>query len=471
MKRILLVNPNRVTVPYPVAPLGLCIMASVLDRDYDVQVFDGTFSGTEGLRDAILAHSPDYVGLTIRNIDNVLMENSEFYITGIASDFMPVIREATDAPVIVGGAGFTILPEEVLAALDADYGVVGEGEDAMVALLQTLDSGGDPRTVPGVVGRKFGRADGTAGHPFDVEQTPFPRIDKWLDFDPYRARGAYPIQIKRGCVHKCVYCTYPAIEGCVFRQRTVSRVVDEIAETRDRLGDVTFEFVDSTFNDPPGVAEAICREIVDRGMRVPMRTMGVNPRHVTDELLTLMLQAGFQQIDSTPDTASPRVLEGMGKGFTRECLEQTADLFRKHDMPTMWFFVFGGPEETEETIVETFDFIDRFVYEEDLVYIAEGLRIYPQTALYDRAITEGRIAPGQPMLDPVFYLPPTLTEDRLQSLVVEAIETRLNCIRAVDPAPDPALVRAAMRMRERDNLDEPMFRTLLRLRRRFVGMM
>ena len=74
-------------------------------------------------------------------------------------------------------------------------------------------------------------------------------------------RGAYSVQTKRGCYHKCIYCTYPLIEGRNYKIRDAEAVADEIDQAYRRLGNVTFEFVDSTFNDPKNHAENICREI------------------------------------------------------------------------------------------------------------------------------------------------------------------------------------------------------------------
>jgi hypothetical protein len=63
-------------------------------------------------------------------------------------------------------------------------------------------------------------------------------------------------------------------------------------------GDVAFEFVDAVLNDPPGRLEAICREIIRRKLELRLRTMGINPAHVTGELLDLMRRARVDLTDS-----------------------------------------------------------------------------------------------------------------------------------------------------------------------------
>jgi len=463
VKKVLLVGSNSLRAPYPVAPVGLCLVAAALAPRWRVRVHEA-LADTADLASVVEQFDPDYVGLGIRNIDDIVMEGGVSFVNDIRDRFARPLRRLTRAPLILGGSGFSIFPQELLAECDADYGVVGEGEAAFPALLDTLELRGDPLAVPGVVspGSPLPRR---AARPPALEGLPFAEIDRWIDFAPYRERGAYPIQTKRGCARRCIYCSYPQIEGRRFRRRSPESVVDEIGQARERLGDVAFEFVDSIFNDPPGHAESICWEIVQRGLPVRLRTMGVNPAQVTRELIDLMSAAGFSQIDSTPDTAAPAMLKRLRKNFSLEDLERTATIVRDAGMPTMWFFLLGGPGETEETIAETFAFIDRFVDPEDMVHLSEGLRIYPHTGLYDTAVREGVVAAGESLLARRFYVSPELGRERLLEIVGREVATRLNCVRASESTPPPAMLQEAARCRREQGLKEPMFRTLLRLRR------
>ena len=463
MKKVLLVGSNSLRAPYPVTPVGLCLVAAALAPDWQVRIFDPLADGPD-LAAVVAEFAPDYVGLGIRNIDDVVMEDGVSFVNEVRDRFARPLRKLTSAPLILGGSGFSIFPQEWLEECDADYGVVGEGEAAFPALLAALEKGRDPLAIPGVV------APGSpppqrAVRPVLLDLLPFTEIDRRIDYAPYRERGAYPIQTKRGCARRCVYCSYPQIEGRTFRCRPAESVVDEIQQTRERLGDIAFEFVDSVFNDPPGHAESICWEIVQRGLQVRLRTMGVNPAQVTRELIDLMAAAGFAQIDSTPDSASPAMLKNLRKNFTLEELQRTATIVREARMPTMWFFLLGGPGETEQTIAETFAFIDRYVDPEDMVHVSEGLRIYPHTALYDTAVREGFVEPGESLLERRFYVSPELGRERLLEIVGRELETRPNCVRSSESTPPPAMLQEAARLRREQGLTEPMFRTLLRLRR------
>jgi radical SAM superfamily enzyme YgiQ (UPF0313 family) len=471
MKKILLVSTNQATMPYPVPPLGLALLFQRLHSDYQVEFIDGLTITSEKLRRHLQDFQPDYLGLSIRNIDDMVKGSTHFFISGILEKYLPLIKEKSGAVLILGGSGFTIFPEELMAAFEADYGIIGEAEESLPQLLQALDHGQDPSPINGVILRG-GKAPlkKTACLPLDE---PFSSdLDTLLNYTPYNERGAYPIQTKRGCGHRCIYCSYPILEGRTFRIRNVSHVVDEIQKTQDRMQNPTlvFEFVDSTFNDPQGHAEAICAEIIRRDLRVTLRTMGMNPVNISGELLRLMKRAGFAQIDCTPDSASPTILKKYGKNFTLAHLQKAARLIREHEMPTMWFFIFGGPGETEETLMESFAFIDEYIHPDDMIHITEGLRIYPKTPLAELAIKEGVIQKEMSLLTPLFYVSPLLGDTELSRIITREIVARPNCIPQTESKPSPELLKAALQERKEKSLTEPMFRTLLRLKRqRFIS--
>ena len=99
-----------------------------------------------GLEEALKEFAPGFVGISLRNIDNVDSFSAEkgWYLAEIRT-LTEKIRQKTTAPIILGGPGFSILPEEILDYLAADYGVVGEGERTICDLIKKLEEG---RPVP-----------------------------------------------------------------------------------------------------------------------------------------------------------------------------------------------------------------------------------------------------------------------------------------------------------------------------------
>ncbi len=444
-------------------PLGLCMIASAMQDEFEVQVYDGVFDEGKMLGEKVKNFDPDFIGFSIRNIDDVVVDRPVFFIDKVISDFIQPVRKLTRVPIILGGSGFNMFPAELMKMTGADYGITGEGESLLPELIRQLTLGGDIAAMPNVISQSSANRPDFSRESNEIS---FSEIDSHIDFSPYRQRGVYSIQTKRGCSHGCIYCSYPVIEGRHYRIRKPSDIVDEMEQAVQRLGDITFEFVDSAFNDPPGHAENICREIIRRKMKIRMRTMGINPRNSGAELFMLMKEAGFTQIDATPDSASQVMLKNLGKGFTRKEIIQMAEEIRKVDLPTMWFFLFGGPGETEDTFNETLDFIDHYINPLDLVYLNYGLRVYPGTPLYHIALSEGRIREDQSLLyPPVFYFSDKLKKEKLREMIDQVAAERTNCIPSTATQPSPEMLREAGLMRQEKGLQEPMFRSLLRIRK------
>ena len=128
MTRILLVSSNITTDPFPVYPLGLAVIASALAAcGHTLEQFDFLVAGEseEALCERIRAFAPDYVCISLRNLDDCDSLTAATY-PAVAKRMVEVIREICSASIIIGGSAFSIMPEEILAYTGADYGVVGE---------------------------------------------------------------------------------------------------------------------------------------------------------------------------------------------------------------------------------------------------------------------------------------------------------------------------------------------------------
>ena len=148
--KVLLVSANTLREPYPVYPLGLDYVAGAIAQNHQVQIVDmNSLGGYNALAAVIKAFSPDVIGLSLRNIDNTDTTDPRGFI-GQYRMIVDMIRKHSDARLILGGSGFTIFPAETMQALDADYGIVGEGE-RLALLLKAIENRQDVSTIPGVV--------------------------------------------------------------------------------------------------------------------------------------------------------------------------------------------------------------------------------------------------------------------------------------------------------------------------------
>ena len=414
--RVLLVSTNRERQPYPVVPNGAACVASALDAaGHRVRFVDLCFvkDPVASARAAACAFRPDVIGVSVRNIDNSDAIALRHY-TPEARDVLLALRAAAPAAkVIAGGAAFGVAPEALFRDLAVDYAVAGDGERASVALVDALCSGVPIDALPGLVRERNGTVVFTPpGEDADLDSLPRPALHRWIDLARYQRYGAtIPIQTKRGCVYKCVYCTYRNVEGWGYRTRDPELVADEIEELKVRAGVRHFDFVDSTFNSPPGHALQVCEAITRRQLGVQLDTTNFTPATASSELLGAMKAAGFRSLGITAESASDPVLEKLQKGFNVAKVREVAERVEKRGIKMLWIFLVGGPGETRRTVEETLSFAKWRLERGDAVYLTVGLRIYPGTTLHRIAIAEGVVPANSTLLDPAFYFSSELQFD------------------------------------------------------------
>ena len=429
--RVLLVNSNREHSPWPIVPLGMCKVASVLEGvGHDVEVLDLCFveDPAQVVAAQVQRFLPEAVGVSVRNIDDLDSVRRRSYLEEIHDQVIqPTRRWNRAVPTVVGGAAVGVAPAGVLEALGADYAVVGDGEQAALALFGDLAAGRDPRGLGGVLTRGEGGRPAASSQVDQLDAYPDGRAYGWIDWPAYSAYGSrYGIQTKRGCDRACVYCSYPSIEGRRYRLRAPQQVVDEIQEAFEEGGVEDFEFVDSTFNIPRDHALAICHELARRALPVRLDTMGLNPLAVDRELVDAMVAAGFTEVSCTPESGTDRILRRLGKGFGTADVRRAAGVLREAGLPTKWYFLFGGPEETEESVMETFRFIDECIPTDHLVIAMTGIRVLPDTPLARVARAEGQLDPGHELLTPHYFFG-TMDSESLRTLVQREVRARPHC--------------------------------------------
>lgn len=429
---ILIVITNRYCGPVPVIPIGACLVAEASERaGYRVRVLDLMFADDplRAINSELSKTDPHVIGLSVRNIDNNDMQNPVAFFKDL-KPLIKVIRSKTRSSVALGGAAVSVMPEELLRYTGADWAVLGDGEIVFPQLLASLSHGELPDKIPGIAWFKedvFRKNTGYIARFSDGY--PPPDFLRWINVHNYLSRlSTIPIQTKLGCHFKCVYCTYRKIEGHDYRLCDPACVVNTIENLAARgLRDI--EFVDNVFNSPYDHALAICEGLARVRPDVRLQSLELNPLFIDDVLLTAMERAGFVGVGITVESASDAVLNGLQKGFTAEHVHKAAEVIRRHTLPCLWIFMLGGPGETKETVQETLRFAEQYIRTKDVVFFNTGIRIYPGTELEHRARDEGvlTLSPEE-MLEPVFYISPTLDLDWLINTLHTALATHMNYV-------------------------------------------
>jgi radical SAM superfamily enzyme YgiQ (UPF0313 family) len=381
-----LINTNRMSPP--IGPIGLDYIAGAARKagiktdlvdlclaDEPVKTLQNYFAG----------HSPQLVGISFRNVDDCFWPSAKWFVPDLAQ-IIRTIKNLSDAPIVVGGVGFSIFARQIVEYTGADFGIHGDGENATVSLHNELCGSRKFEKINGLIWR----SDGTihSNQPAWSSPLSLPTNRDAIDNLAYLEKGGQGgIETKRGCNRRCIYCADPLSKGTKLRLREPAEVANE-AESLLAQGIEVLHLCDSEFNIPYAHAYSVCEEFIRRGLGKRLRWftyMAVTPFDA--ELAKVMSKAGCVGIDFTGDSASPSMLKTYGQLHRKEDLASAVQLCRDNNIKVMLDLLLGGPGETPETVAQTIDFIKQI--NPDCAGAPLGVRIYPNTEMARIVQAEG----------------------------------------------------------------------------------
>ena len=357
--RVAFVSGNREVLPDAAIPIGILSLIANLPKRHEAILVDLCFEDApaETLAENLDAFEPDIVALGMRNIQNADYSGTSNTLA-YYDELIGVIRSTTVAPLAIGGSGFSVMPAELMKRLLPDFGISGEAEAAFPALLDRIENRLGFDGI-GNLHRFEGRdliSNGPARGFLDLN-TLLPADRSRVDPRYYERFGIESLQTKRGCPLRCDYCTYPIIEGRVGRVREPAAVVDELVASLEQQPATSHVFmVDSVFNLPKSHAKAVCREMIDRGVKIPW-TCYANPLGFDLELAELMAEAGCAGMEVGADSGSDRILGRLRKGFGTEQIRNLHQIAAQVGIPDCHTFILGTPGESFDDVLRTLDFI------------------------------------------------------------------------------------------------------------------
>lgn len=412
--RILFISPNRLDLIAPPLPLGLASVVAAVEPEHEVKVLDFMFAADPlaEVRRVVGEWQPELLALSLRNLDNQDMRDPITYFPD-DREVISLLRSISSAPIMVGGAAFSIVPQELMAYLEADWGLVGEGEEALVTFLRAWGSQ-EVEEVPGLVWRQGD--SWRLNPPQRVENLEHLAVPALEYFTPRlyeeaqgnaKLPGMIPVQTRRGCPMRCTYCTTPRLEGRHIRAWPPERVAAWLRDWHERWGLTRFYFVDNIFNHPLDYARHLCQAIED--LRLPLEWgCLINPAFPDRELFRMIRRAGCTMVQVGNESGSDLMLSNLGKGFGKEKVELTLKLLQEEGLPYSCFLMMGSPGETPETVQESVALLEQ--YQPEMVNLTVGVRIHPGLPLYWQALEEGVVSPEDNLLWPHFYLAPAIKE-------------------------------------------------------------
>ena len=423
-----LVNANTMTPP--IAPVGLDYIAGAAKKaGIQVDIVDLCLTDNPDtlLQSYFASHNPDLAGISFRNVDDCFWPSAQWFVPQLV-DTVNKIRNLTDASVVLGGVGFSIFGRRIVEYAGADFGILGDGEQAMICLLKELQGAKYFENVDGLIWRK-GEVF-CSNRPAWPRQLSLPTERNSVDNKTYfKLGGQGGIETKRGCNRHCIYCADPLAKGAALRLRKPAEVADEVENLLSQGIDV-LHLCDGEFNIPGHHAYRVCEEFIRRrfGQRLRWYTyMSIVP--FDKELAAAMKRAGCVGIDFTTDSASPVMLKTYGQRYLPKDIAFAVRLCKENGVTVMLDLLLGGPGETPETAAETISFIKEIG--PDCAGAPLGVRIYPGTKIAQIVAAEGDLEKNPNIrrnyegevdfFKPTFYIS-SLLGDRPARLVKDLID-------------------------------------------------
>ena len=412
-----LINTNTMTPA--IGPIGLDYVAAAAQQlDIETELLDLGLADdpAKAIKKYFSARNPELIGISFRNADDCFWPSADWFVPGL-KETIETIRQGTDAPIVLGGVGYSIFARPILEYTNVEFGICGDGEAAVPALLHQLRGPQKFADVPGLIWRDHGTIH--SNPPSWPDPISLGTDRRFVDNPTYFKRGGQcGLETKRGCNRPCIYCADPLAKGNRLRLRKPAEVADEVESLLAQAIDV-LHICDSEFNVSKDHALAVCEEFHRRSLGDKVRWYTyMLPSPFDAELAKAMARAGCVGIDFTGDSACEAILRMYRQQHTRQDLAGAVNLCRQNGIAVMIDLLLGGPGETPQTIRETIDFIKKIG--PDCAGAALGMRIYPRTAM--ETILSDELREGQggairrkysgpiDLLQPTFYISEALGE-------------------------------------------------------------
>jgi anaerobic magnesium-protoporphyrin IX monomethyl ester cyclase len=301
------------------------------------------------------------------------------------------LKRHYEAPLVCFGPHASAAPlESMERAPDVDAMIVGEPEDAVLAIAQ-LASLDDAPGIPGVLIRKAGVVVPHTGRGVftGFPDMPYPAWDL-LPLERYRLplvnQPYVLIETSRGCPYSCDFCVVPLHHGHKFRERAPSVLVDEIARAKREHGIEYFYLWGDTVTLNAKTFSQFCDELIARDLGVQWFANARADNLVDIEFVKRLRKSGCWMLSMGIESESDAVRKDMMKKLERQKIQLAFNNLRAAGIKSFAFFIYGYPGETPESMEQT----TRYAVELDADFANFYPAVpYPGTELFNKARRDG----------------------------------------------------------------------------------
>lgn len=249
-----------------------------------------------------------------------------------------------DATLILGGQYSNLKFDQIMRDHRfVDFIIRGDAEFALPELLDKLDTGGDPGTVPNVVFRdRDGRLRLTQIAYIDLDQNPSPSPDGYSPIVPYESM--------RGCPFSCNFCSFPAASP-LWRYKSADKIARDWEHYKIRHGAHYIKALDSTFTVPPTRLKELLPKLAAIDIQWEAYTRANSIKNV--DLVRELEDSGCRSLFLGFESMSDTTLQYMDKKVTARANRIAHELLRESTIKHFVSFIVGYPGENPELFEET----------------------------------------------------------------------------------------------------------------------
>lgn len=300
-----------------------------------------------------------------------------------------------DTYILLGGHMATFGAKEIMEKYDdIDFIILGEGELTILDLINALEKGKNLSDVKGIAYRKDNHIVFTEARALisNLDMLPFPSRDQ---FEQNNRKYQYlRISTSRGCLGNCAFCSSfvgRMQKGSCWRGRSPSNVVDEIEGLVNKYDFHTYDFIDSSFEDPGSVGKQrikdIAKELINRKLNIYYNCCfrAENWSDKDDSLLSYLVASGLEKVNIGFESGNDRGLKILNKRATMSDNWRVIAVMKKHPMIYVTFgFIMLHPYSTLQDIIDNANFLHKTGIGQVIRHYFWMLEVYPGTQMEKR---------------------------------------------------------------------------------------
>lgn len=343
----------------------------------------------------MISPTTDVVGISC------MFSNEWLYVKRI----IQAIRERfPDKTIVVGGEHITADLDYVFKSCpEVSCAVTGEGEEALVGLMDGLKQGKPYPEIPGIAYLDpSGKVTKTTPHGRirNIDSIPWPCWDD-IPLENYFAMESgitsfkgriMPMLASRGCPYQCTFCSNPSMWGPRWISRDTADVIAEMKFYIKKYRITHFEFHDLTAivnrNWTLKFTEALIRENLGVTWSLPS---GTRSEVMDFEVVDKLYKSGCKKISYAPESGSEATLKRIKKKVNIDKMVQSMKWSIQAGILIRAHIIVGFPDQTLGEVWDSLKFIFRMawigVHDVSVYFFVP----YPGSELFRSLQASGRI--------------------------------------------------------------------------------